>query len=66
MSDTQLSGLGMNASVSNVLKRRGLNTIGDLLPFSYANIRNTRNMSPGRLAELKKKLDEFGVKLRED
>ena len=72
MSETNISDLlddsvpGMYAGTVNVLRRQGINTIGDLLPLSYADLRHIRNMNSRLYTGLKEKLKSLGIVLREE
>lgn len=58
----------MNLSVRsyNCLKREGVNTLGELVTKSEAELTEIRNFGQKSIDEVKAKLEEFGLALRED
>jgi DNA-directed RNA polymerase subunit alpha len=72
--DTQLSGdlalaiedLNLSVRSYNCLKREGVNTVGDLVQKSEAELMDIRNFGQKSIDEVKAKLDELGLSLRED
>jgi len=72
--DTQLTGdlaltvedLNLSVRSYNCLKREGINTVGDLVQKSEAELMDIRNFGQKSIDEVKAKLDELGLTLRED
>jgi DNA-directed RNA polymerase subunit alpha len=72
--DTQLTGdlaltvedLNLSVRSYNCLKREGINTVGDLVQKSEAELMDIRNFGQKSIDEVKAKLDELGLGLRED
>jgi DNA-directed RNA polymerase subunit alpha len=72
--DTQLTGdmaltvedLNLSVRSYNCLKREGINTVGDLVQKSEAELMDIRNFGQKSIDEVKAKLDELGLSLRED
>jgi DNA-directed RNA polymerase subunit alpha len=72
--DTQLTGdlaltvedLNLSVRSYNCLKREGINTVGDLVQKSEAELMDIRNFGQKSIDEVKAKLDELGLALRED
>jgi DNA-directed RNA polymerase subunit alpha len=72
--DTALSGdlaitieeLNLTVRSYNCLKREGINTVGDLVQKSEAELMDIRNFGQKSIEEVKQKLDELGLTLRED
>jgi DNA-directed RNA polymerase subunit alpha len=50
----------------NCLKREGINTVGDLVQKSEAELMDIRNFGQKSIDEVKAKLDDLGLGLRED
>jgi len=72
--ETQLSGdlaitieeLNLTVRSYNCLKREGINTVGDLVQKSEAELMDIRNFGQKSIDEVKGKLDELGLGLREE
>jgi DNA-directed RNA polymerase subunit alpha len=72
--DTQLTGdlaltvedLNLSVRSYNCLKREGINTVGDLVQKSEAELMDIRNFGQKSIDEVKAKLDELALTLRED
>jgi DNA-directed RNA polymerase subunit alpha len=71
---TQLSGdlaltiedLNLTVRSYNCLKREGVDTVGDLVKKSEAELMDIRNFGQKSIEEVKSKLDELGLSLREE
>jgi DNA-directed RNA polymerase subunit alpha len=50
----------------NCLKREGINTVGDLVQKSEAELMDIRNFGQKSIDEVKTKLAELGLSLREE
>ena len=50
----------------NCLKREGVNTVGELVQRSEQELMDIRNFGQKSIDEVKGKLDELGLTLRED
>ena len=50
----------------NCLKREGINTVGELVQRSEQELMDIRNFGQKSIDEVKAKLDELGLMLRED
>jgi DNA-directed RNA polymerase subunit alpha len=72
--DTTLTGdlaltieeLNLSVRSYNCLKREGINTVGELVQKSEAELMDIRNFGQKSIEEVKEKLDELGLTLRED
>jgi len=72
--ETQLSGdlaltleeLNLSVRSYNCLKREGVNTVADLVQKSEAELMDIRNFGQKSIDEVKAKLDELGLALREE
>ena len=66
--DLALTVEDLNLSVRsyNCLKREGVNTVGDLVQKSEAELMDIRNFGQKSIDEVKAKLDELGLSLREE
>jgi DNA-directed RNA polymerase subunit alpha len=72
--DTELTGdlaltvedLNLSVRSYNCLKREGVNTVGDLVQKSEAELMDIRNFGQKSIDEVKTKLDELGLSLREE
>ena len=72
--DTVLSGdlaltiedLNLSVRSYNCLKREGINSVGELVQKSEAELMDIRNFGQKSIDEVKAKLDELGLGLRED
>jgi DNA-directed RNA polymerase subunit alpha len=67
-SDYQITVEELNLSVRsyNCLKREGINTVGDLVQKSESELMDIRNFGQKSIDEVKAKLEELGLGLRED
>ena len=67
-SDYQITVEDLNLSVRsyNCLKREGINTVGDLVEKSEADLMDIRNFGQKSIDEVKAKLEELGLSLREE
>jgi DNA-directed RNA polymerase subunit alpha len=67
-SDYQITVEELNLSVRsyNCLKREGINSIGDLVQKSEAELMDIRNFGQKSIDEVKAKLEELGLGLREE
>jgi DNA-directed RNA polymerase subunit alpha len=71
---TQLTGdlaltieeLNLSVRSYNCLKREGINTVGELVQKSEAELMDIRNFGQKSIDEVKAKLDELGLTLREE
>jgi DNA-directed RNA polymerase subunit alpha len=72
--DTALTGdlaltveeLNLSVRSYNCLKREGINTVGELVQKSEAELMDIRNFGQKSIDEVKAKLDELGLTLREE
>jgi len=58
--------LNLSVRSYNCLKREGINTVGDLVQKSEAELMDIRNFGQKSIDEVKAKLDELGLGLREE
>jgi DNA-directed RNA polymerase subunit alpha len=58
--------LNLSVRSYNCLKREGLNTVGDLVQKSEAELMDIRNFGQKSIDEVKTKLEELGLGLREE
>jgi DNA-directed RNA polymerase subunit alpha len=58
--------LNLSVRSYNCLKREGINTVGELVQKSEAELMDIRNFGQKSIEEVKEKLDELGLGLRED
>jgi DNA-directed RNA polymerase subunit alpha len=58
--------LNLSVRSYNCLKREGINTVGDLVQKSEAELMDIRNFGQKSIDEVKAKLDDLGLGLRED
>ncbi len=58
--------LNLSVRSYNCLKREGINTVGELVQKSEAELMDIRNFGQKSIDEVKAKLDELGLGLRED
>ncbi len=58
--------LNLSVRSYNCLKREGVNTVGELVQKSEAELMDIRNLGQKSIDEVKAKLDELGLGLRED
>src|SRR2546427_10139149 len=72
--ETQLSGdlaitieeLNLSVRSYNCLKREGVNTVGDLIQKTEAELMDIRNFGQKSIDEVKGKLDELGLSLKQE
>ncbi len=67
-SDYQITIEELNLSVRsyNCLKREGINAVGDLVQKSESELMDIRNFGQKSIDEVKAKLEELGLGLREE
>jgi DNA-directed RNA polymerase subunit alpha len=58
--------LNLSVRSYNCLKREGINTVGDLVEKSEAELMDIRNFGQKSIDEVKAKLEEYGLSLREE
>jgi DNA-directed RNA polymerase subunit alpha len=58
--------LNLSVRSYNCLKREGINTVGDLVDKSEAELMDIRNFGQKSIDEVKAKLEELGLSLREE
>jgi DNA-directed RNA polymerase subunit alpha len=58
--------LNLSVRSYNCLKREGINTVGELVQKSEAELMDIRNFGQKSIDEVKAKLDELGLTLREE
>ena len=58
--------LNLSVRSYNCLKREGINTVGDLVEKSEAELMDIRNFGQKSIDEVKAKLEELGLSLREE
>ncbi|MEW6058980.1 MAG: DNA-directed RNA polymerase subunit alpha [Actinomycetota bacterium] len=58
--------LNLSVRSYNCLKREGVNTVGDLVQRSEAELMDIRNFGQKSIDEVKSKLEELGLSLREE
>jgi len=58
--------LNLSVRSYNCLKREGINTVGELVQKSEAELMDIRNFGQKSIDEVKAKLDELGLSLREE
>jgi DNA-directed RNA polymerase subunit alpha len=58
--------LNLSVRSYNCLKREGINTVGDLVQKSEAELMDIRNFGQKSIDEVKAKLEEYGLSLREE
>jgi DNA-directed RNA polymerase subunit alpha len=58
--------LNLSVRSYNCLKREGINTVGDLVAKSEAELMDIRNFGQKSIDEVKAKLEELGLSLREE
>ena len=66
--DLALTVEDLNLSVRsyNCLKREGVNTVGDLVQKSEAELMDIRNFGQKSIDEVKAKLEDLGLSLKEE
>lgn len=57
--------LGLSSRTLNSLRRMGINTLGDLLKYTEDDLITIRNLGGKSIQEVKEKLKEYGLSLRE-
>lgn len=57
--------LGLSSRTLNSLRRMGINTLGDLLKYAEDDLITIRNLGGKSIQEIKNKLKEYGLSLRE-
>ena len=63
---TIIEDLNLSVRSYNCLKREGINTVGDLVQRSEQELMDIRNFGQKSIDEVKAKLDELGLALREE
>ncbi|MFP4017495.1 MAG: DNA-directed RNA polymerase subunit alpha C-terminal domain-containing protein, partial [Halanaerobiales bacterium] len=63
--DTTIEELELSVRSSNCLKRAGINTVGELNSKSEEDLMKVRNLGKKSLLEIKEKLDELELGLKE-
>ena len=58
--------LNLSVRSYNCLKREGINTVGDLVQKSEADLMDIRNFGQKSIDEVKAKLEELALSLREE
>jgi DNA-directed RNA polymerase subunit alpha len=58
--------LDLSVRSNNCLRRAGINTVGDLLKKTEAEMMKVRNLGKKSLEEIKKKLADMGLSLRKE
>ena len=58
--------LNLSVRSYNCLKREGINSVGDLVTKSEAELMDIRNFGQKSIDEVKAKLEELGLGLREE
>jgi DNA-directed RNA polymerase subunit alpha len=58
--------LNLSVRSYNCLKREGINTVGDLVGKTESELMDIRNFGQKSIDEVKGKLEELGLSLRED
>jgi DNA-directed RNA polymerase subunit alpha len=62
----QIEDLNLSVRSYNCLKREGINTVGDLVQKSEAELMDIRNFGQKSIDEVKAKLEDMGLNLREE
>ncbi|MFN3478462.1 MAG: DNA-directed RNA polymerase subunit alpha C-terminal domain-containing protein, partial [bacterium] len=57
--------LGLSSRTLNSLRRMGINTLGDLLKYTEDDLITIRNLGGKSIQEIKDKLKEYGLSLKE-
>lgn len=60
MQNTRLTDLGLSPRVTNALRSRGIETVGQVLSIDADTLMSIRNFGPRSLNELRDKLIEYG------
>lgn len=63
--DTTIEELELSVRSSNCLKRAGINTVGELIERTEDNLMKVRNLGKKSLKEIKNKLNELELELKE-
>ena len=63
---TTIEELNLSVRSYNCLKREGINTVGDLVQRSEQELMDIRNFGQKSIDEVKAKLEELGLNLREE
>jgi DNA-directed RNA polymerase subunit alpha len=63
---TPIEDLNLSVRSYNCLKREGINSLGDLVQKSEAELMDIRNFGQKSIDEVKGKLEEYGLTLREE
>ncbi|ACL68906.1 DNA-directed RNA polymerase subunit alpha [Halothermothrix orenii] len=63
--DTTIEELDLSVRSSNCLKRAGINTVGELINKTEDDLMKVRNLGKKSLQEIKEKLNELDLKLKE-
>ena len=66
MFEVAIEDLDFGVRAFNVLKRHGLNTIGDIAALTKAELREVRNIGKKSYEEVINKLEELGITLKEE
>ncbi len=64
--DTSIEELELSVRSSNCLKRAGINTVGELVEKTEDDLMKVRNLGKKSLQEIKDKLDEFDLELKQN
>lgn len=64
--DRDIDELKLSVRSRNCLKREGVNALSDLLAYTETDLLNIRNLGDGSLKEIRDKLAELGLSLREE
>ena len=63
---TPIEDLDLSLRAYNCLKREGINTVGDLIQRSEAELMDIRNFGQKSIDEVKGKLEELGLGLNQE
>ena len=63
--ETTIEELELSVRSSNCLKRAGINDVGELVEKTEDDLMNVRNLGKKSLQEIKDKLDELDLSLKE-
>ena len=66
VADLGIDALNLTVKSQNILRRYGINTVGDLFPVSYSEIRQFSNLGRRGYEEVREKLEGLGVTLYEE
>ena len=64
--DTPIEELDLSVRSYNCLKREGITTVGELVTKSEADLLDIRNFGAKSIDEVREKLQELGLSLREE